>query len=181
MVYSLPAKGGAVYSAGRMVAVDMLDGRAAPAADAPRLIVQGRIEKTVDNSTGANGDMMVPFLTGVFLYKNSGSAPVVQARYGQPIFIEDDITVSLDPGDNNIFAGFFRGFEADGQRVWVDTRPLPQIASFFGNNPNSNWRLSVDTGTGATVFQMWNADQATFQTVQLGGASGAENLIIAAA
>jgi hypothetical protein len=179
-VFSLPAKAESIYFAGRLLAVDLADGRAVAAADAARRVVLGRIETTIDNSAGANGDRAVPYRLGTFRFKNSTAHPLTAARYGQPCFIEDDITVSASAGTNNVFAGFFRGFDALGDGVWVDLRPLPLLAAFFGNNADSNFRFS-SSASGAPIFQLWNQDQQAFQTVQLAGAAGAERLIIAAA
>jgi hypothetical protein len=179
--YSLPAKAGRTYWQGRLLAVDLTDGRATAAADAASTVVLGRIERTVDNSAGPNDAKVVPYRVGTFGYRNSTLHPILGTGYGQPCFIEDDITVSANPGNNNVFAGFFRGFPNLGTYVWVDTQPLALLAAFFGNNPNANWRFSSDPDTGAPLFQLWNQDQAKFQTIQLAGAAGAERLIIAAA
>lgn len=177
-VFSLPAKGGEIYYAGRLLAVDLTDGRAKVAADAASLILCGRIETTVDNLLGEHGDKTVNYRLGTFLYKNSGADPIVQARYGRPVYLADDITVRSSPGTHNVFAGVFRGFGPGGDGVWVDTRLLPIWASFYESNPDSNFRFTSDPGTGAPIFQMWNQDQDTWQTVQLAGTAGTERLII---
>lgn len=179
--FSLPAKAGQVYWAGRLLAVDLADGRAAAAADAAQRVVLGRIEHTVDNRSGANDAVAVPYRLGTFCFNNSTSHPILGEAYGQPCYIEDDITVSANPGENNVFAGIFRGFPNLGNGVWLDLAPLPLLAAFFGNNVNANWRFSSDPDTGAPIFQLWNQDQAKFQTIQLAGAAHAERLIIAAA
>jgi len=176
-VFSLPAKAEREYAAGRLLAVDLADGRAARAADTAGLMVVGRCEVYVDNTEGNNDDVMVRYITGTFSYNNSTAHPIPQSHYGKPVFVENDTTVGTDPGTNNIFAGFFRGFERG--KVWIDTRPLPMLAVFFGNNPNNNWRLSADAETGASVLQLWNQTQEAYQTVQLDGADGLERLIIA--
>lgn len=180
-VYSLPAKAASIYYLGRMVAVDLTDGRARSAADAANCVVLGRVETTVDNSGGLNGDLRVPYRLGTYLWKNDPAHPVLSTHYGKPCYIKDDITVSASPGTNNVFAGTFRGFDDLGEGVWVDSRSLPILAAFFGNNPGSNWRWSSDATSGDPIFQLWNQDQNTFQTVQLAGAADAERLIIAAA
>lgn len=177
-VFSLPAKAGDIYYAGRLLAVDLTDGRATQAEDAAGLIVCGRIESTVDNSAGGHGDLTVNYRLGTFLFKNSGGDPVTQARYGRPVFLADDITVRSSPGDHHVFAGVFRGFGPGGDGVWVDTRLLPIWASFYESNPDSNFRFSADPDTGAPILQLWNQDQETWQTVQLAGAAGLERLII---
>lgn len=179
-VFSLPAKGAVNYYKGRLLAVDITDGRAQIAADAANLIVVGKIDATRLNEDGAHGDLIVPYNTGTFLYRNSATHPVTQAHYARPVFVEDDITVGTDPGTHNVFAGFFRGFSNISPGVWIDTRPLPLIAAFFGNNPANNWRLSADPDTGASVLQLWNQDQDKYQTIQLAGAAGFERLVIEA-
>lgn len=182
LIYSLPAKAGTVYYRGRMLAVDSQDGRAAAAADAANLRVLGVVRDTVDNSAGAHGDKVVAYDTPTALFDNSGTSPITQACYGKPVFIQDDVTVRATAGDNNVFAGFFRGFaNNDTAKCWVEMRPLPLFAAFYGNNPDSNFRWSVDPDSGAPIFQLWNQDQQTWQTVQLAGAAGAERLIIEAA
>lgn len=174
--YVLPAAAGKAYYRGRMLAVDA-QGRAAAAADQAGLIVVGRIENSVDNVFGLHGDHLVKFRLGTFAYANSKTDPITQALFGKPVFIEDDITIRATPGEHNIFAGFFRGFTEQGG-VWVDTRSLPMLAAWWGANPANNWRLSVDAITGGTVFQLWNQDSQAYQTVQLAGLPGTENIII---
>lgn len=174
--YTLPAAAGAVYYRGRMLAVDAY-GRAAAAQDQAGLIVVGRVENTVDNSLGLHGDRLVKFRLGTFAYNNSKVNPITQALFGKPVFIEDDVTVRSTPGEHNIFAGFFRGFNEQGG-VWVDTRSLPMMAAWWGANPANNWRLSIDPVTRGTVFQLWNQDAQNYQTVQLAGGPAAEHLII---
>jgi hypothetical protein len=180
-VYAVPAKAASVYYKGRLLGVDTTDGRAKAAADVANLVVAGRIDATVDNSDGAHGDKLVPFANGVFLFKNDPAAPLTQAHFMKPCYVKDDITVSASPGNHNVFAGLFRGFHNNSDGVWVDSKVLPSIAHFFGNHPDSNWRLSTDPDTGASIFQLWNQDQETWQTVQLAGLPGIERLIIAAA
>ena len=181
-IYSLPAKTASVYWRGRLLAVDSQDGRAAAAADLPGLTVLGVIRDTVDNSAGLNDAKLVTYDTPSVVLQNSGTDPVTQPRYGKPVFVEDDITVRASPGANNVFAGFFRGFaNGDTGKCWVEMRPLPLFAAFYGNNPDSNFRWTLDPDTFAPVFQLWNQTQQAWQTVQLDGDAGAERLIIAAA
>jgi hypothetical protein len=176
-VFSLPAKAATEYFKGRLLAVNS-DGRATAAAALAGLIVVGLIHSTVDNSAGAHGDVVVPYRLGTFLMDNDGVSPLTQAHVGRPCFIKDDITVTSDPGENNVFAGIFRGFHNNGSGVWVDTRLLPVWSSFYENNADSNFRFSADPDSGAPIFQLWNQDQDTWQTVQLAGAAGLERLVI---
>jgi len=174
--HSIRVRGDAIFAEGRIVACDA-DGYAIAAADEEGLITLGRINTPLDATGEVDGARAVVFDIGVFAYNNSGGNPVTAAHYGKPVFIEDDITVTIDPGTNNVFAGICRGFT--GSKVWVDMRTLPLLANFFGNNPDSNFRLSVDS-SGVPTMQLWNQTQAIWQTVQLQGASGAEHLIIGA-
>jgi hypothetical protein len=177
--YHLPAQAASYYADGHILAVNTQTGRAVLAADLANRIVMGRTSGTVNNLTGAHGDKLVTYDLGVFLYKNSATSPLLQSHYGKPCYIEDSTTVSASPGTNNVFAGFFRGFHNLGEGAWVDMRPLPMIAAFFGGHPSSNFRLSTDPTTGAPIFQLWNQGQETYQTVQLDGLDGLERLIIA--
>lgn len=182
LIYSLPVAAGVKLWKGRLLAVNAA-GFGVVAEDEPGLIVLGKIRDTVDNTDGMDGDKIVSYETGSFLYENSTSHPVTQAHFGKPVFIEDDITVSSSPGAGNCFAGFFSGYtntQSMSGKVWVDTRPLPMIAAFFVANPDNNWRLSADPETGASLFQLWNQDQEAWQTVQLAGAAGLETLLIGA-
>lgn len=172
--HSVPVRGDAIFSSGRILAVDD-EGYAVEAADAAGLIVLGRISKDIDATDLSDGDVVVPFDVGVFAFANSGAGPVLAEHYGRPVFIEDDVTVTADPGDNNVFAGFCRGFL--DSRVWVDMRVLPMLAAFFGNNPDANFRYSVNADR-QPVLQLWNQTQSAWQTVQLAGASGTERVII---
>ena len=178
--FALPALAAAVFWMGRLVATNA-DGRGAPAADAPGLIVSGLIKKTVDNSAGAHGDKQVAYETGLFLLDNDPINPLTPSHLNRPCFIKDDITVSASPGAHNVFAGFFRGFNNNGSGVWLDTQLNGVLGQFFVSSPDSNFRFSAETATGVPIFQLWNQTQNTWQTVQIDGAPGAERLLIAAA
>jgi len=174
--HSIRVRGDSIFAEGRIIACDA-EGYAIAAADTEGLTVLGRINTALDATDEADGALSVVFDIGVFAFNNSGTNPVTVAHYGKPVFIEDDITITVDPGTNNIFAGICRGFT--GSKVWVDMRTLPLLANFFGNNADSNFRLSVDS-SGVPTFQLWNQTRAIWQTVQLKGGSGTEHLIIEA-
>jgi hypothetical protein len=174
--HSVPMRADATFSAGRIVCVDG-EGYAAEAADAAGLIVLGRCREAVDAAGLNDGEGRCVFDVGVFAYTNSAAHPVLPHHYGRPVFIEDDVTIRATPGANNVFAGFARGFT--GSQVWVDMRPLPMIAAWFGNHAQANFRISTNA-SGVPVFQLWNQDRVRWQTVQLRGVSGAERLIVQA-
>jgi hypothetical protein len=118
--YSVPMRADMEFFPGRLVAVDA-DGLAAEAADAEGLTVLGRIRAGAESHGLADRETVVSFDIGVFAYDNSSNAPVTDLHYGKPIYVEDDITVTSDPGDHSIYAGICRGFEGSG-KVWVDVR-----------------------------------------------------------
>ena len=104
--------------AGGMVARNS-SGYAVPAADAANLVVMGRAEQYVDNSSGANGDeTVVVRRRKAFKFKNSAAHAVTIAHIGTNIYVEDDETVASSGGTNNIVAGKCIGVESDG--VWVE-------------------------------------------------------------
>jgi hypothetical protein len=173
--HSVPMRGEADFGLGRILAVDAF-GYGAPAADEAGLIVLGRIRSSVEAFGLLDGERFVSFDVGVFAFRNSGAHPATAESYGRPLFIEDDVTVSADPGENAVMAGFCRGFE--GSLVWVDMKTLPMVSGFFGSHPAANFRITAGAG-GAPVFQLFNATREIWQTVQLSGADGAEALVIA--
>lgn len=173
--HSVPVRADDVFVNGKILAVDA-EGYGAEADDAAGLIVLGRIRESVDATDLNNGALSVAFDIGVFGYKNSGTSPVLPSHYGRPVFIEDDVTVTASPGTHNVFAGFCRGFTRS--LVWVDMRSLPMLAAFYGNNPDSNFRFSVNAQR-VPILQLWNQTQETWQTIQIEGAAGLERLLIA--
>jgi len=103
--------------AGGMVARNS-SGYAVAAADTAGLVVMGRAEEYVDNSSGANGDETVLARRNrAFKFKNSATHAVTVAEIGKDVFVEDDETVAKEPGTNSIVAGKCIAVESDG--VWV--------------------------------------------------------------
>jgi len=104
--------------AGGMVAKNA-SGYAVPAADAANLVVMGRAEEYVDNSSGGNGDKTVIVRRKrAFKFKNSTTNAVTIAHLGGNVYVEDDETVASSGGTNNIVAGKCIGVDSDG--VWVE-------------------------------------------------------------
>ncbi len=96
--------------AGSMVAADAA-GNIVPAANAAGLVVLGRAEEQVDNSSGLAGDKSVQIRRRkVFAFINSTTNPVTAAFIGRSVFVEDDATVSSQGGSGSIVAGTCLGF-----------------------------------------------------------------------
>lgn len=91
-----------------------------PADDVAGLIVLGRVENTVDNTGGANGDERVKILRkNAFLYKNSGTNALTIADIGGNAYVEDSETVTNATGaTNDIVAGKILDVVSEG--VWVE-------------------------------------------------------------
>jgi len=102
------------------LAVANANGYAAPGSTALNLTYIGRFEETVDNTSGANGDLAVKVRRKkAFKFGNSGGDPVTQASLGKVCYIVDDETVAATDGANTRSpAGVVLGIEADG--VWVE-------------------------------------------------------------
>ncbi len=90
-----------------------------PGAVGTGLKVVGRISAQVDNTDGADGDVLVQCRKGVFKYKNSVTNTVDITHLETDCYIEDDETVgSLATGMS--VAG--KVFAVDSDGVWVDHR-----------------------------------------------------------
>lgn len=107
--------------AGHMGAVNAA-GYVVPASDTAGLKVIGRIENTVDNTTGGNGGESVAILRNqAFHWANSATTPLTVADIGGNAYVEDSVTVTTDVGStNNIVAG--KILEINSKGVWVDAR-----------------------------------------------------------
>jgi len=82
---------GVIIYAGAIVA--LWGGYAIPAMAERGLISVGRAEETVDNSGGANGDLTIDVMRGIFRYDNSETDPVTAADIGSDCYIVDEQTV----------------------------------------------------------------------------------------
>lgn len=103
---------------GSLVARDA-NGRAVPASDSAGLRVIGRAEETVDNTTGAAGDLSINIRLGVFKFANSATAAVDADDVGKMAVVEADDIVA-ETSTNRVCAGRVMAVESDG--VWIDTR-----------------------------------------------------------
>jgi hypothetical protein len=91
-------------------------GYAEPATTATGLKVLGRAEKTVDNTTGADGDEKCEFKKGTFRYENDGS--INRTHIESTCYLVDDQTVAATDGTGTrSAAGKIANVDANG--VWV--------------------------------------------------------------
>lgn len=117
-LFEVPVKAATKIFAGSLVCLDAA-GWAVPGATATTLIALGRAEAGADNSSGADGDVMVRVKRGAFRFGNSGAADAItRAEIGDDCFVIDDQTVAKTNGTNTRSrAGKVVGVDAQG--VWV--------------------------------------------------------------
>jgi hypothetical protein len=109
-----------LIEAGKMAA-KTAGGYAVEAEDAADLVVLGRSDERVDNTSGGDGDKTVLVRRNkLFKYSNSRTNPVDSSGIGGDVYVEDSETVSSSGGTNNIVAGKCFGVDSDG--VWVEIR-----------------------------------------------------------
>lgn len=114
-----------IMFAGGMGAKNRSTGKCEMASDKADLVVYGRVEGKVDNSEGG---LRAKIKAGVFKWANSSSNPVTNSHLKQVCYVEDDQTVSSDPGTNGVIAGAVVAVDSDG--VWVDTtNNVPAVPS----------------------------------------------------
>lgn len=90
------------------------------ASDTAGLTVVGVIQETVDNSTGANGDLSANVMRGKsFHFDNDGTNALDQADVGGDCYVSDSETVQTDAAINDIVAGKLMSIEADGVYVYI--------------------------------------------------------------
>jgi hypothetical protein len=145
-VISISVYQATVIYAGTLVAINAT-GYAVPASDAAGLRVIGRAEQTVDNSSGASGDLAIAVKRGIFKFSNSETNVVDTTDVGRKCYVEDDNTVATQ-SDASIIAGTV--IEADANWVWVDTRDQP-----------------AETGLSATVTVTDGADGTAAVAIQV--------------
>lgn len=88
------------------------------AEDATGLKVVGIGAEEVDNSAGSAGDLEAKAETGIFLLANSATGTLTDAHIGRKCYVEDNQTVSIDPGTYGVVAGIVRKVDSSG--VWVE-------------------------------------------------------------
>jgi hypothetical protein len=124
--FHLPVAAATALYAGILAAVNAL-GNLVQAADEAGLKVVGRCEQDADNSAGAAGDLNADVSRGVFKLANSATHALTVANLFAPVYVEDEQTVSSDPGVNAVIAGLCVGVDDDG--VWVDTSAAPMLTA----------------------------------------------------
>lgn len=99
---SYPVKASTKIYDGALVAVDS-NGYALPAADTSGLKVVGVADSTVDNSSGAAGDLWINVKVPIIARFDASS--ITQAMVGQVMYVVDDHTFDDAIGTNAIKAG----------------------------------------------------------------------------
>ncbi|QIB34754.1 hypothetical protein [Ancylobacter pratisalsi] len=94
-------------------------GFARPGGVATTLKPLGRAEEQVDNSAGADGDVIVPVSVGIFRFGNSAAADAITAAdIGSNCYAVDDQTVAKTNGSaTRSVAGVI--WDVDDLGVWV--------------------------------------------------------------
>ncbi len=107
--------------AGNLVAINA-SGYAVEAADASGYKVIGVAQETVDNSSGATGDLTVLVRrSNMFKLANSSSTALAQANVGGNAYVEDSVTLTTTAGtSNSVAAGMILGVETDGVWIYID-------------------------------------------------------------
>jgi len=113
-----PVLNGEILYAGGMLAINTSTLEVQMASNAANLRVIGICPKYVNNT--ADGEVSNARI-GVFLMNNSSTHPLTNAYIGKVCYVEDDNTVSHDPGSYAVRAGVVHNVDDDG--VWVDTEP----------------------------------------------------------
>ena len=76
----------------------------------------GRVERSIDNSTGSSGDKYVDVRPGAFYWDNSVGAACTQAHMYKPVYAEDNHTIrNTSSSGTYAYAGIMVGLRADGQ------------------------------------------------------------------
>lgn len=98
-------------------------GYAVGGSTATGLVAVGRAEHAVDNSAGANGDLTVKVLAGIFRFDNSASADLIAiTEIGTNCYVVDDHTVAkTSASSTRSVAGIVKNVDAQG--VWVAVGP----------------------------------------------------------
>lgn len=104
--------------AGTMAALDA-SGNLVPASDTAALRVVGVAIETIDNSSGAAGDVKCAIERGCFQLANSATEPLDQGDLEKLVFVEDDETVAAT-STHKIVAGRVAEVDPDGASVWVE-------------------------------------------------------------
>ena len=91
-------------------------GYAVHGSAATGLITIGIADRTVDNSSGANGAVTVPVRDGLFKRANAGGDALTRAEVGDDCYISDSATV-CKTGTGKSVAGKVFDIDADGSVI----------------------------------------------------------------
>lgn len=123
-VWSFPVAAATLLYQSVFAALDGSNNLVAGTDAAARRVV-GLVAAEVDNSTGSAGDVSGTVEAGLFLVANSGTNPLTDAHIGRAAYIEDDATVSSDPGTNAVVGGIVAKVETAGVWIWVGVPHAP--------------------------------------------------------
>ena len=113
---ALPVAAGTLIELGHMAAVNAA-GYLVMAQDTAGLKVMGVAGETVDNTTGADGDVLARvFRAQSFLLNNAATGGVTQANVGSDVFVNNSVTVAASGG---VAAGKLLAIDAEGPQVWI--------------------------------------------------------------
>ena len=120
---SIPVAASTKVEAGKIACANA-SGYAVEGSVSATLTYLGRFDETIDNSSGANGDLDVLIRRDkCFKWDNSSTDAVDQSCLGQECYIEDDETVcATDNSGTRSAAGVVVGVDSDG--VWVENPKL---------------------------------------------------------
>lgn len=90
--FSYPLKASAVIRKGAIACLQ--GGYLIEGVEADDLTTIGRIEESIDNSTGANGDLHAPVMREKIGFKHDGS--ILPTHVGQEVYVVDAETLSAD-------------------------------------------------------------------------------------
>jgi hypothetical protein len=120
LIFQFPVAAAVKTLIGTIAALDA-DDDLVLATDAASRRVVGLFVSEVDNTDGADGDLVCDVEAGCFLLANSGDNAVTDAHIGKVCFVEDNETVASAAGTNAVVAGIVAKVTSDG--VWVHIGP----------------------------------------------------------
>jgi len=111
-----PVAASAIIYAGALVALNGT-GYLVPGSAATGLKARGIAQENIDNSTGIDGALRVPVMTGVFRFANDGTITIADIE--ATAYIVDDQTVADNDGTGTrSVAGTIKSVDSAG--VWVN-------------------------------------------------------------
>lgn len=152
----LPVKAAHKIYQGVMVAYDPANSEARyadPAQAATAIVIGVNTGDTVDNTTGAKGDLKINPEAGIFRLANDGN--LTAAHLFKRVRVIDDHTVGVPAGtDADRFAGILIGLEGTGY-VWVLIAPNVAIRGPLtlgnANSEFSGVTLATEVSTNGTA------------------------------